>query len=133
MNGTQVWNTTSTEQMVQFNWYDAVNTTHYLVNVVAQHELVDEILYSNALAGEFPDWDDPPDFSIFGVAGTYVLPIGIMLIILSVGDAGNAKTVTGLMVCVAYLLHFIQMLTVPILAIHLGMLVTVAWYLQGKM
>ena len=132
LNGTQIWNTTSTEQMIQFNWYDAVNTTHYLVNLVAQHELVDEVYYSTVLAGEYPDYDGFPDFGIFGAAGQYFIPVGLLIIILAIGDAGNAKVVTGLMVCIAYLLHGLKILPVPILAIHLSLLFTIAWWIQGK-
>ena len=133
MSGTQVWNTTSTENIIQFNWYSAVNTTHYLVNLVAQHEIVDEVWYSTVLAGCPPDYDGPPSLEILGKAGKYIIPVGLLMLCLAFGDAGvSGKMATTLMVCMAYILHFMGWLPVPIMAIHLGMFITVAWWLQGR-
>lgn len=75
INGTQIWNATSTEQIIQFNWYDAINTTDYLVKITAQHTIFGEITHQAWLPGETGGYIDLPDYDIIGTGATKALAI----------------------------------------------------------
>ena len=70
-NETMVYNVTGGSSFEIFDWYDAVNTTEYTVNVEVSHTYYGEITYSTTLIGEM-DYDDPPSWEILGIQDEWI-------------------------------------------------------------
>jgi len=131
LNGTQIWNNTSTNQIIQFNWYGAVNTTDYLVNLIAEHQFYIEIKYSKFLEGVSLEYDEPPDFSIFGQGFKNLF--SIFLILGAVFLFSKATALIGIFVGIAisYALVILNFTDIPYTVIHACLALTILWGLAG--
>lgn len=132
LNTTQVWNDTSTADIVQFNWYNADSETDYLVNLIAEHEFYEMVTSSAWLEGEKPGLVAMPDLSVLGTGFRYGLSILILLFIFSSGSTETRGIITSGTVAMAYLLRYIGWFPAPYVALHLSAFIVVAWMLGGN-
>ena len=134
MNGTQIWNDTTLNDDIIFNWYGADNETDYLVNFEAYSEFYGNISYSKALAGEKPDITDPPDLD--AVLGQGVrLMISIFLIFMGFIIFSAYTAVLGVFsgLVITYILNFMAFIPIPIpwTILHALMGLLIMWALAG--
>ncbi|MCK4266823.1 MAG: hypothetical protein KAX31_06045, partial [Thermoplasmata archaeon] len=131
-NGTQIWNTTSTEQMIQFNWYNAVNTTGYLAKITIQHGTFKEITYEAWFPGETEGFQDLPDFDIIGTGATKAIGILLIFSAFLLTSRLNAYLGIFLATAVAYIVRYIGLLPdLPYTVIHVVLTLTIMAWLAG--
>lgn len=133
LNGTQVWNDTAVSSDVVFNWFNAINTTDYLVNLIAEHEFYEEVTYTKFLEGEeipldYLDWDE-----LLGEGAT----LGISLLLIFMGF-GIFSTYTAEIGCfsgltITYILNYANFLPIkiPWVILHSAMGLLIMWFLSG--
>ena len=110
-NETMVYNVTGGSPIEIFNWYDAVNSTEYVVNVNASHSYYGPVTYSTTLIGE-TDYEPPPSWSIIGIEDQWVY---IGLIIVVAGTVSMANAAVGLFAgsCVAAAFVYLNLVEIP--------------------
>jgi len=131
LNGTQVWSDTSTNQIIQFNWYDAVNTTDYLVKLSSSHPYYGTIRYSKFLEGSKGGLEEPPDFEVFGKGFKYGIGVFLLFAAFSLFSKNSMLFGTFATISVAYLLRYAQFLPIPYIVLHASMALTILWGVSG--
>ena len=108
---TIVYNFTGGSPIEIFNWYDAVNTTEYVVNVRVSHSYYGEVTYSTILIGE-TDYDSPPSWSIIGIEDQWVY---LGLIVVVAGTVSRVNAAAGLFAgaCVASAFVYRNLVEIP--------------------
>jgi len=134
MNGTQVWNDTTLNDDIIFNWYGADNETDYLVNFEAYSEFYGDISYSKALAGEKPDITEPPDLdAILGSGFRLMISIFIIYMGFIIFSAYTAELGVFSGIAITYVLNYIEFIPIPIpwYVLHALMGLLIMWALAG--
>ena len=134
MNGIQIWNATSTENMVQFNWYGADNETDYLVNLRATGEDYGEAFYSKALLGEKTGIADPPDLdAVLGSGIRLMISIFIIYMGFIIFSAYTATIGVFSGLTITYVLNYTKFIPIPIpwTILHALMGLLIMWALAG--
>ncbi len=133
-NFTQVWNDTSTEQLLQFNWYGANSSQDYLVRLIAQHEDFGEIGSTGWLAGSQQSYEDPPDVGVLGDWPIQnILGVSILIFTFAAFSAGTKSNLFGTFATVAigYVLVTLKFLPTPYYVLHGCLVLTLLWGWTG--
>ena len=132
LNGTQLWNETSTLSTFQMNWYDAVNITDYLVYVDIEHEVYGHADYGVALSGAW-DPSDPINLDWLYPGLTEILAIGFIISSLLVFSTQSAQLGTGVAVIMAAFWDYLGWIEIPSFALGFAFVAVVIWYYVGRM
>jgi len=128
MNGTQVWNDTSTDTTKQFNWYGAEAATDYLVNLVAQHPVVGQVYASNWLTGAKPEFEETPDFdAMIGEGANTAFAVFLIFASFLLFSRDTALLGTFFAVTMTYITIYLGFLDMPYLPVHVVMGLVIMW------
>ena len=132
LNGTQVWNDTSTDTTKQFNWDGAGSSLDYLVNLVAQHPDVGEIYASTWLTGLKPDFDAPPDFdAMLGEGASTAFAVFMIFAAYLLFSRATALLGIFFATMMTYIMIYLEFLDMSYLPVHVTLGLVVMWGLGG--
>jgi len=134
LNGTEVWYDSASGALLQFNWWDAINETDYVVWVTVNHTRLGLLQYSWALAGAPPTVEGPPDVGVLGtwpVESTSILAAGLILLVAGAFSMLSAPIGVMAAASTAAVLDYLGWIDVPYVLLALAFFIAVALGLLG--